>query len=166
MEAVLDFLGNIPWWGYLLLLLVLLGIRDILQKKHTIVHNFPIVGHLRYFIESVGPEFRQYIVANNREELPFNRRQRSWIYASSKKENNFQGFGTDQDMYSAGYNFIKPAMLPYKLPAGHPNLANPYLCPSAKVIGEYHKRKHPYLPKSVINISGMSFGSLSEKSLA
>jgi hypothetical protein len=52
-------------------------------------------------IETIGPELRQYIVANNREELPFNRRQRSWIYASSKKENNYQGFGTDQNMQEA-----------------------------------------------------------------
>ena len=133
MAYLLQFFGSIAWWGYILIFLGIVAIRDMLQKSHTVQHNFPIFGHLRYFIESVGPEFRQYIVANNREELPFNRRQRSWIYASSKKENNFQGFGTDQDINSAGYNFIKPAMLPYKLPKDHPNLANPYICPSAKV---------------------------------
>lgn len=161
MAYLLQFFGSIAWWGYILIFLGIVAIRDMLQKSHTVQHNFPIFGHLRYFIESVGPEFRQYIVANNREELPFNRRQRSWIYASSKKENNFQGFGTDQDINSAGYNFIKPAMLPYKLPKDHPNLANPYICPSAKVIGTYHQRKNPYLPKSVVNVSGMSYGSLS-----
>jgi glutamate synthase domain-containing protein 2 len=161
MEQVYSLLSNLPWWGYFILFLLIVAIRDISQKKHTIKHNFPIVGHLRYLIEMVGPEFRQYIVANNREELPFNRRQRSWIYASSKKENNFQGFGTDQDIHEAGYNFIKPMMLPYKLPKGHPNLENPSICPAAKVIGEYHQRQKPYLPKSVINISGMSYGSLS-----
>ncbi len=161
MEAVFNFLGSIPWWGYLLFLIALIVVKDISQRKHTVQHNFPLVGHLRYFLESIGPEIRQYLVANNREELPFNRRQRSWIYASSKKENNFQGFGTDQDINTAGYNFIKPALLPFKLPAGHPNIANPYICPSPKVIGLYHKRAQPYLPKSVINVSGMSFGSLS-----
>ena len=161
MESFSQFFSQIAWWGYVLIFLSIVAIRDIFQKSHTVQHNFPILGHLRYFIESVGPELRQYIVANNREELPFNRRQRSWIYASSKKENNFQGFGTDQDIYSAGYNFIKPAMLPHKLPKNHPNIANPYICPSAKVIGLYHNRKHPYLPKSVVNISGMSYGSLS-----
>ena len=161
MESIVQFFGQIAWWGYILIFLLIIILRDIFQKSHTIQHNFPIVGHLRYFIESVGPEFRQYIVANNREELPFNRRQRSWIYASSKKENNFQGFGTDQDMYSAGYVFIKPAMLPYKLPKEHPNVANPYICPSAKIIGQFHNRQKPFLPKSVVNISGMSYGSLS-----
>ena len=73
--------------------IVLVAINDIfLQKKHTIKHNFPVVGHLRYLLEKIGPELRQYIVANNREELPFNRSQRSWVYASSKKENNYSGF--------------------------------------------------------------------------
>lgn len=164
-QIAMDFLQSLPTWAYfflaVLIFLLIIAIRDISQKKHTIQHNFPIVGHLRYLIETVGPEFRQYIVANNREELPFNRRQRSWIYASSKKENNFQGFGTDQDMHTAGYNFIKPALLPLTLPENHPNKTNPYICPSAKVIGEFHKRKKPYLPKSVVNISGMSYGSLS-----
>ena len=122
-------------------------------------------------IEQIGPELRQYIVANNREELPFNRRQRSWIYASSKKENNYQGFGSDQDMNEAGFVFIKPAMLPYKLPLNHPHHAangkdpNHYTIPSAKVIGAYHKRKRPYRPHSVVNVSAMSYGSLSARAI-
>jgi len=165
MTTVLDFLAQIPWWGGLLFLLVIIAIRDISQKKHTIKHNFPIVGHLRYWIETVGPEFRQYIVANNREELPFNRRQRSWIYASSKRENNFQGFGTDQDVNGAGYIFIKPALLTKRLPKDHPYRENPYVLPSAKVIGLPHGRRKPYRPKQVINISGMSFGSLSARAI-
>lgn len=161
MQQLLTILSAIPWWAWLLILLFLLAIRDILQKKHTIRHNFPLVGNFRYMIETIGPELRQYIVANNREELPFNRQQRSWIYASSKKENNFQGFGTDQDIHSAGYVFIKPAMLPLRLPKDHPSAIDPYYCPSAKVIGQYHNRRKLYHPQSVVNIGGMSFGSLS-----
>ena len=92
MDSILQFFIGIAWWAYILVFFTLIFLKDILQKRHTIQHNFPVVGHLRYFIESVGPELRQYIVANNREELPFNRRQRSWIYASAKKENNFQDF--------------------------------------------------------------------------
>jgi glutamate synthase domain-containing protein 2 len=159
MESIFSFFGQIAWWGYFLIALIALGIRDILQKSHTIQHNFPIMGHLRYLIEKVGPEFRQYIVSNNREELPFNRRQRAWIYASSKKQNNFQGFGSDQDFASPGYVFIKHALLPHHLEANHPNISNPSLIPSAKIIGLH--RKNPYRPKSVVNISGMSYGSLS-----
>lgn len=121
MQPLLDFLSAISWWQWILILLFVIGIIDIIQKKHTIMHNFPIVGHLRYFLESIGPELRQYIVANNREELPFNRRERGWIYASAKNENNYEGFGTDQDIYSTHYVFINNALLPFKVPAGHPN---------------------------------------------
>ncbi|MFC5408752.1 FMN-binding glutamate synthase family protein [Larkinella bovis] len=161
MDTILAFISSIPWWGWLLTLIILLALRDILQKNHTIRHNFPVVGNLRYLLESFGPELRQYIVANNREELPFNRQQRAWIYASSKRENNFQGFGTDQDIASPGYIFIKPALLPFQLPSEDPNCHTPYYAPSAKVIGLYHQRRRPYHPRSIVNISGMSFGSLS-----
>lgn len=78
-------LPEIPWLLLFFIVLLVVAIRDRWQKKHTIRHNFPVVGHLRYWLESIGPELRQYIVANNREELPFNRQQRAWIYASSKK---------------------------------------------------------------------------------
>jgi glutamate synthase domain-containing protein 2 len=161
LDPILAFLGGISWWGWLLIGFALLAIYDINQKKHTIRHNFPIVGNIRYFLESFGPELRQYIVANNREELPFNRQQRAWIYSSAKQENNFQGFGTDQDITSAGYIFIKPALLPLKLSPDNPNYNNPYTAPGAKVIGNFHKRRKPYHPPSIVNISGMSFGSLS-----
>ena len=57
---------------------------DLLQKKHAIIRNFPIIGHFRYWLEAVGPELRQYIVTSNNEERPFSRDQRRWIYASSK----------------------------------------------------------------------------------
>ncbi len=161
METSINFFLNLTWWAWLLLIFLVIAIRDIFQKKRTIQHNFPLVGHLRYILESVGPEIRQYFVANNREELPFNRRHRSWIYASSKKENNFQGFGTDQDMAAPGYILIKPAMLPFQLPKGHINLTEPSTIPCAKVIGQANRRKKPYRPFSILNISGMSYGSLS-----
>ncbi len=159
---MLDFLGSIPWWGWILVFLVLVAIRDIfLQKAHTISHNFPIIGHLRYWLESIGPEMRQYFVANNREELPFNRIERGWIYASAKKENNYEGFGTDRDIFAHQHIFVKNAMIGYQTPENHPNKQNPYFLPSAKIIGAYNKRKKPYRPASVINVSAMSFGSLS-----
>ena len=71
MEQTLSYISDIPWWGWVLFALFLIALRDVLQKKHTVSHNFPIVGHLRYMLETIGPELRQYIVANNREELPF-----------------------------------------------------------------------------------------------
>lgn len=162
MQIVLDFIGDIAWWGWGLIVLGLIAIRDLFfQKKHTIQRNFPIVGHIRYMLETIGPELRQYIVANNREELPFNRIERSWIYASAKKQNNYQGFGTDQDLYAPGHIFINPAMIPYMAEGDHPNVKDPTLVPCAKLIGGPNGRKRPYRPRSIINISAMSYGSLS-----
>ncbi len=166
MDSILEFLNNIPWWLWIIIVLAFVAIRDVfLQRKHTISHNFPIVGHLRYWLESIGPEMRQYFVANNREELPFNRIERSWIYASAKQENNYEGFGTDRDIYAHQHIFINNAMMPYKIDEHHPNATDKSFLPCAKVMGEFNKRKRPYRPKSIINISAMSFGSLSAKAV-
>ncbi|WP_411030598.1 FMN-binding glutamate synthase family protein [Spongiimicrobium sp. 3-5] len=162
MDALLNIISNIPWWAWILLVLGLVFLRDVFfQRSHTISHNFPVVGHLRYWLESIGPEMRQYFVANNREELPFNRIERGWIYASAKKENNYEGFGTDRDIYAHQHIFVKNQMMGYPLKAGHPNTEDKSFLPCAKVFGEYNKRRKPYRPASIINVSAMSFGSLS-----
>lgn len=166
MEGIFDFLGEISWWMWILIILALIALRDIFfNKKHIILHNFPVVGHLRYLLESIGPELRQYIVAGNREELPFNRVERSWVYASSKNENNYEGFGTDQDIYEVNYIFINNALIPFKVPDNHYYNKDPYFLACAKVMGEFNKRKRPYRPASVINVSAMSFGSLSARAI-
>lgn len=163
---MLDFLGTISWWGWVLIALAIVAIRDVLQKHHTISHNFPIVGHLRYWLESIGPEMRQYFVANNREELPFNRIERGWIYASAKKENNYEGFGTDRDIFQHQHIFINNAMMPYEVKdENHPHHLDKTFLPCAKVMGEFNKRKKPFRPGSIINVSAMSFGSLSAKAV-
>lgn len=158
---------HLSWWYLIPLFIIVIAIKDVFfNRKHTIKHNFPVVGHLRYFLEKIGPELRQYIVANNREELPFTRSERSWVYASSKKENNYQGFGTDQDLSKPGHIFIKPNLFPFKLKGdNHPNKKDPTFVPCAKVMGAYNKRRKPYRPYSIVNISGMSFGSLSAKAV-
>lgn len=154
---------------YLLILLpiwiIFMFIQDVNNKRQTIKHNFPVIGRLRYFLESIGPELRQYIVANNREELPFNRSERSWIYASAKKENSYEGFGTDKDIYAPGHVFINPALFSYRPPEDHPNVKDPHFLPCAKVMGAYNQRKRPYRPYSLANISAMSFGSLSKNAV-
>lgn len=162
MDSFFNMFGQISWWLWLLIALALVAIRDIFfQRSHTISHNFPIVGHLRYWLESIGPEMRQYFVANNREELPFNRIERGWIYASAKRENNYEGFGTDRDIYDHHHIFIKNQMMAYKVEDNHPNTIDKTFLPCAKVIGGYNKRRKPYRPASIINVSAMSFGSLS-----
>ena len=93
-----------------------LATHDVLQRKHTLLHNYPVVGHLRFLLERVGPELRQYIVTSNDEERPFSRDQRSWIYASSKRENNYVGFGTDNDIeHLEGYVPSTRALPPSRL---------------------------------------------------
>ncbi len=163
---MIQYLSELPWWAWALIILGLVAFRDIfINKKHTISHNFPIIGHIRYMLENIGPELRQYLVANNREELPFNRIERSWIYASAKKENNYEGFGTDRDIFAHQHIFINNSMIPYKLEPGHPNQADPNFIPCAKVMGLHNNRRKPYRPGSIINVSAMSFGSLSAKAV-
>jgi glutamate synthase domain-containing protein 2 len=136
--------------------------RDVLQRKHALLRNFPLLGHARYLIEAVGPEIRQYIVAANDEERPFTRDQRRWVYASSKKENNYFGFGTDNDVeHTAGYPVIKHRTFGRAVPASAPAAAFEVELPCAKVIGAARGRPAAFRPSSVVNISAMSFGSLS-----
>ncbi len=138
-------------------------VYDLLQRQHAILRNFPIVGHFRYWLEAIGPELRQYIVTDNNEERPFNRDQRRWVYASSKRENNYFGFGSDNDMeMSPAYLIIKHHTFPLQTPfPGEPGYDAQYRIPCAKVLGAARGRARAFRPDSVINISGMSFGSLS-----
>jgi glutamate synthase domain-containing protein 2 len=147
----------------LLFLVLLLAVQDLTQKKHTLRRNFPMLARLRYIAESLGPPIRQYFIASNREELPFNRSQRSWVYASSKGENNYQGFGTDKDVHAANHIFVNPKMFPFRVTKAHINHSSrdPYFLPCAKVMGLLHGRAKPYRPYSVVNVSAMSYGSLS-----
>lgn len=144
-------------------LLVLVTIYDLIQKKHAILRNFPIIGHFRYLLEMIGPELRQYIVTSNNEERPFSRDQRSWIYASSKQQNNYFGFGTDNDLeQSPNYLIVKHSAFPLpEARKGDPDYDHNHTVPCAKILGESRKRKHAFRPRSVVNVSAMSFGSLS-----
>ncbi len=164
-----DYVSSVHWGFYIMLALVIfliiIFIQDIRNKRQTIKNNFPVVGRLRYLLETIGPELRQYIVANNREELPFNRSQRSWVYASSKQENNYSGFGTDKDLFAAGHIFINPTMFPVPIKEGHVNFKDPYFLPCAKIIGKSKNRKKPFRPYSAVNISAMSYGSLSANAI-
>ncbi|MBT8037044.1 MAG: FMN-binding glutamate synthase family protein [Verrucomicrobiae bacterium] len=137
-------------------------IYDLLQKRHAILRNFPIIGHFRYIFETVGPELRQYIVTNNNEERPFSRDQRRWVYASSKNENNYFGFGTDNDIeLTSNYLILKQSTFPYNdTPVAGDSYDPLHPIPCAKVMGAARGRKKSFRPRSVVNISAMSFGSL------
>ncbi len=139
---------------------------DLTQKRHAILRNFPVVGHLRFVLERFGPELRQYIVTGNDDERPFSRDQRRWVYASSKLENNYFGFGTDNDLERGdGYPVIKHRTFtgpgaPTAIHAGEE-----VRLPSAKILGGPRGRTHAFRPGSVVNISGMSFGALSKNAI-
>jgi glutamate synthase domain-containing protein 2 len=143
--------------------LVLVAVWDLCQKKHAILRNFPILGHFRYLLEMIGPELRQYIVTSNNEERPFSRDERTWIYASAKKQNNYFGFGTDADLeQSPNHLIIKQSAFPLpELRKGVPGFSKDYEIPCAKVLGAARNRARAFRPESAINISGMSYGSMS-----
>jgi glutamate synthase (ferredoxin) len=141
---------------------------DLRQRRHSILRNFPVIGHARYVLEEVGPELRQYIVTSNTEERPFDRDQRRWIYASSKRENNYFAFGTSKDLEtSPNYFIIKHSPFPLPTPVpGDRDYDDRYRIPVAKVMGAARNRTHAFRPASVINVSAMSYGALSSNAIS
>src|SRR5688572_5868658 len=132
--------------------LVFLFISDITQKKHGVLRNYPVVGHLRYFFEELGEYFRQYFFSGDRDEMPFNRATRGWVYRLAKNEGGTIGFGSTSDLHSPGalifVNHPFPVLEEERLPT--PSL----------ILGE-GQCTHPFEAKSIVNISGMSFGAIS-----
>ncbi|MEZ6186532.1 MAG: FMN-binding glutamate synthase family protein [Planctomycetota bacterium] len=143
-------------------LLLLVALYDVFQKKHAILRNFPIIGHFRYWLEMIGPELRQYIVTDNDEERPFSRDQRRWVYASAKQENAYFGFGTDNDLeQTANYIVLKHATFPLlEKHEGDPGYEPLHPLPCAKVLGAARGRAKAFRPRSIVNVSAMSYGSL------
>ena len=145
---------------------VILGLvvaYDLTQRKHAILRNFPIIGHFRYLLEAVGPELRQYIVTSNDEERPFSRDQRAWVYSSAKSENNYFGFGTDNDLETvSNYLIVKQSSQPSDEPLkGAADYDPLHPVPCAKVLGAGRGRAKAFRPDSIIYVSAMSYGSLS-----
>ncbi|GMA39926.1 FMN-binding glutamate synthase family protein [Mobilicoccus caccae] len=145
-----------------------LAAHDVLQKKHSLLRAFPVVGHGRYFVETIGPELRQYIVASNDEERPFSRDQRSYIYSAAKGVNTYFGFGTDNDIeHLEGYPVIKHRTFTGDAPdtaAAHGSHDDATL-PCAKVLGAARGRRKAFRPHSIVNVSAMSYGSLSAQAI-
>lgn len=153
----LPLLANVGWLWPLTLVagaLSLLGIYDLLQTRHAVRRNYPILGHVRYLVESIRPEIRQYLIESDNEQLPFSRTQRSLVYARAKNQNADRPFGTLKDVNQTGYEFISHSMLPvvpgnpdqFRVDIGGPECRQPYSA-------------------SIFNISAMSFGSLSANAI-
>jgi glutamate synthase domain-containing protein 2 len=128
-------------------------VRDQVQTSHTLLRNFPVLAHLRYFAESVRPELRQYFVESNTEETPFSREKRSIIYQRAKNALDTVPFGTQRNVYRVGYTWVGQSLLP-----SHPAPET-----GRVLIGEGRCSK-PY-SASIFNISAMSYGSLSKNAV-
>ena len=135
--------------------IAMIGYTDIFQKKSAIKRNFPVIGHFRYLLEAIRPEIMQYFVETDTEGRPINRQFRSLIYQRSKKVNDTVPFGTQMDVYSAGYEWIDHSMYA----KGDKEINDK---PRVMVGGP--DCKQPYLA-SLLNISAMSFGSLSKNAI-
>ncbi|SFU45079.1 Glutamate synthase domain-containing protein 2 [Nitrosomonas eutropha] len=132
--------------------IVIFFIRDTTQKKHTILRNYPIIGRLRYFFETQGKYFRQYFFTGDRDEMPFNRATRSWIYKNAKNMESTVGFGSTYDLREPGALIFVNAAFPI--------LEEDQLPTPSLSIGEGYCDQ-PFLAQSIINISGMSYGAIS-----
>ncbi|MFT0867712.1 FMN-binding glutamate synthase family protein [Pseudomonas sp. CAM1A] len=136
-------------------LLSLVGLNDLRQRHHAVRRNYPILGNIRYLIETIRPEIRQYLIEGDDDKLPFSRAQRSLVYARAKNESAEKAFGTLNDAYKPGFEFISHSMLPVPMPdpasfrirIGGPQCRQPYSA-------------------SIFNISAMSFGALSANAIA
>lgn len=157
MDQFAVFVLDILVIGFLMLLIagiVWVGAMyyvDKHQTKHTIRRNFPVLGRFRYFFEHLGEFFRQYFFAMDREELPFNRAQRSWAYRAAKNVDNTVAFGSSRDIHKPG------AVIFLNTP--YPTLKEDAVESPPLQVGPYCDK--PFHAKSIVNISGMSFGALS-----
>ena len=139
-------------WLLVLGSLTLLGLRDRAQTKRSILRNYPVIGHIRFLLEFIRPEIRQYFLESDNEAAPFSRQQRSLVYQRAKGDPDKRPFGTQLDVGSVGYEWINHSLQPTQLPNHDFRIT----------IGA--QRPHPY-QASVFNISAMSFGALSANAI-
>ena len=135
------------------LALVVLGIYDLVQGHHSILRNYPILGHMRFLFEGIRPEIRQYLIESDQDEEPFSREQRSLVYQRAKGVEDKRPFGTQERIYDAGYAWLTHSIQPrhlensdFRTTIGNESCAKPY-------------------EASLYNISAMSFGALSANAI-
>src|SRR5579862_7315610 len=129
--------------------LSLLGLRDLVQTSHSVLRNYPIAAHIRFLLEDIRPELRQYFFESEKDGLPFSRDERAIVYQRAKMQLDKRPFGSQLDVYSQGYEWLRHSLAPkpmdkqhFRVAVGGPECAKPYSI-------------------SVFNISAMSFGALS-----
>jgi len=145
-----------PWWAsplVVLMPLLLVGLSDLTQTSHAILRNYPLIGHIRFILEAIRPELRQYIIEDERDPLPFSRDDRALVYRRSKNVRDSQPFGTVLDVQGVGYGWISHSIRPkvvtnadFRVTVGGPDCRQPYRA-------------------SILNISGTSFGAVSANAI-
>ncbi len=141
-----------PWWWFAAgpaLAVALLGVYDVVQRRHSILRNYPVVGHFRFALEALRPEIQQYFIERNYDGRPFDRDTRTVIYERAKGIHGDQAFGTERDVNEVGYEYlihstvpVPVAQTPPRVRVGGPDCTQPY-------------------DMSLLNVSAMSFGALS-----
>lgn len=134
--------------------LMAMGIYDLIQTKHSILRNYPVLGHMRFFFEGIRPEIRQYLIESDQDEEPFSRDDRSLVYQRAKGVEDARPFGTRMRVYDAGYSWVTHSVQPvhitdtdFRVTIGNKDCKKPY-------------------DASIYNISAMSFGSLSANAIS
>ena len=148
--GILGWLWTPLWWLYLLVVpITVVGIYDMMQTENTVIRNFPFLGHFRYLLMSISPEIRQYFVESNTDGKPFSKNQRDFV--NKRSENRFQThpFGSELDMYEEKYTWAPHSIYPKKVKEE-----------AKRVLIGAENSSQPY-EASILNISAMSFGSLS-----
>lgn len=146
---IIAVLLSVWWLAILCGALVILGIYDTLQSKHAVLYNYPIAGHIRYFLEDYRPEIRQYFIEDDKEQVPFSRQQRALVYQRAKDVSDTNAFGTLDDLYAQDKEWFLQSQ------TSHPLHDKDF-----RITVGNHLCQQPY-SMSVFNISAMSFGSLS-----
>lgn len=142
-----------PFWGSIFFLIgftgTSIGLYDVFQQNHAILKNYPVISRIRFMLESIRPEIRQYFLESDHEEVPYSREQRALIYRRAKNIGGLRPFGTLKNVHAIGHEWINHSMMPthieaseFRVKIGGKNCTKPYM-------------------SSVLNISGMSFGALS-----
>jgi glutamate synthase domain-containing protein 2 len=133
--------------------LSVLGVRDLIQTRHAVLRNYPISAHLRFILEEIRPEMRQYFFEGEKDGMPFSRDKRAVIYQRAKMALDKRPFGTQYDVYASGYEWLRHSIAakpvatePFRITVGGPDCAKPYSA-------------------SIFNISAMSFGALSPNAI-
>jgi glutamate synthase domain-containing protein 2 len=156
LTALALFIWSGFWWVLaILMLFVIIGFADMLQTKHTIMRNYPLFGRMRYWMEDLRPKLYQYFIESDIDGRPINRIDRSTIYQRAKQETDTMPFGTQMDVYAEGYEWMSHSIAPKDF-----NKLNHH--PKIKVGNS--ECKQPY-DLSILNVSAMSFGSLSPQAI-